>query len=206
MQQMTVLPGSVSGLPGLPERRILAAARPRWRFVDQEQFASGCISGSTPWRACRLPPDRNPKRISHFVAISCWPPSATPVRVQSSKAQASDGVPGGPRLHGPHYVGGLRQQLRVPWREVGCCLHALDVERPLLRPVVGAQSALPAIGGVHGVSARGHGACRCEGPDSRCMELEARSNAFIDTIVRKIQAQKHLVKRYLDGDTPVTAL
>ena len=38
------------------------------------------------------------------------------------------------------------------------------------------------------------------------MELEARSNAFIDTIVRKIQAQKHLVKRYLDGDTPVTAL
>eukprot|EP00439_Symbiodinium_sp_Y106_P037235 s1631_g4.t1 len=35
---------------------------------------------------------------------------------------------------------------------------------------------------------------------------EARSNAFIDTIVRKIQAQKHLVKRYLDGDTPALHL
>ena len=36
------------------------------------------------------------------------------------------------------------------------------------------------------------------------MELEARSNAFVETILKKVQAQKHLVKRYLDGESPVT--
>ena len=43
-----------------------------------------------------------------------------------------------------------------------------------------------------------------EGLVRETLELEARSNAFIDTILRKIRAQKFLVKRYLDGETAVT--
>ena len=43
-----------------------------------------------------------------------------------------------------------------------------------------------------------------EGLVRETLELEARSNAFIDTILRKIRAQKHLVKRYLDGEIAVT--
>ena len=43
-----------------------------------------------------------------------------------------------------------------------------------------------------------------EGLIRGALELEARSNAFIETILRKIQAQKHLVKRYLNQEIPVT--
>eukprot|EP00439_Symbiodinium_sp_Y106_P057127 s467_g8.t1 len=43
-----------------------------------------------------------------------------------------------------------------------------------------------------------------EGLVRGAMELEARSNAFVDTVVRKVQAQKHLVNRYLEGEIPVT--
>ncbi|OLP77525.1 ATP-dependent DNA helicase PIF1 [Symbiodinium microadriaticum] len=43
-----------------------------------------------------------------------------------------------------------------------------------------------------------------EGLIRGALELEARSNAFIETILRKIQAQKHLVKRYMNEEIPVT--
>ena len=36
------------------------------------------------------------------------------------------------------------------------------------------------------------------------MELEARTGAFINTILSKVQAQKHLIQRYIDGEIPVT--
>jgi len=35
------------------------------------------------------------------------------------------------------------------------------------------------------------------------MELEAHSKAFIETILNKVQAQRHIVKRYLDGEIAV---
>ena len=35
------------------------------------------------------------------------------------------------------------------------------------------------------------------------MELEAHSKAFIETILNKVRAQRHIVKRYLEGDIPV---
>ncbi|CAE7266829.1 PIF1 [Symbiodinium sp. CCMP2592] len=43
-----------------------------------------------------------------------------------------------------------------------------------------------------------------EGLVREAMELEARSNAFVETILKKVQAQKHLVERYLGGEIPVT--
>ena len=37
------------------------------------------------------------------------------------------------------------------------------------------------------------------------MELEAHNKAFVETILNKVRAQRHIVKRYLKGDIPVDA-
>ena len=37
------------------------------------------------------------------------------------------------------------------------------------------------------------------------MELEAHNKAFVETILNKVRAQRHIVKRYLEGDIPVDA-
>ena len=146
-------------------------------------------------KACK-PDDEEPQPLAEFLADEYGYQDLTPL-----EAFANDYKTRGEKLIAATTNSMLNDRYYAQW---------LALNKPF-RKLEDFQDTAPEVMEKINEKYRNFALCLHHAPDfwhndeaiRAAMELEAHSKAFIETILNKVQAQRHIVKRYLDGEIAV---